>query len=617
MAKPRLTVCIITRDEEAQIGRLLESVLPMAAEIIVVDTGSTDRTPEIAAERGARVIHHPWRDDFAEARNVSLSHATGDWILVLDADEALPPETARKLPGALTDQDADGYLMPVINYVDGAATSRTAIVRLFRNRPAYRYTGRIHEQVVSAIEANGGKIKALTLEIAHYGYNPSEDARKGRRERNIRLLQQSLAEEPNEASTWYFLGVEQVALSEYGEALQCFQRARSLGGGRLIDAYAAHRLVEITLHRHELVDSWELALQGKDHPVTRWDSLVRLAQIALHEGDHVTTQEALAKLRRASSSDYGHATREPGQLLDWEATALWEQGRRAEALRLWQQGVTREPSNHHLATQWVRHRTQVEGLRTGTLGSAQLIKSSNVLSAAIGAFLRAGELELAANLLRSSGDTVAPSPYALYALACGGSWAEAERLAETNGLEGAIHLAGAAFWFGQQESLERAVQMLPGSWRIALEVTLAGEPVPEGARWALEVMMPFWADAGCGPILLAAAASLFPEEEQVRARVARLLFAVGMEAQAVELAIPAASQPEAQEVLGRATFQQGDWATAAQFLTSRIEAGPAAVRVYRLAAEALARMGKRVQARAVLAEGLTVRPHSALLKKPL
>ena len=89
-----LSLCMIVKNEEANLGRCLESVKGVADEIIIVDTGSTDRTVEIARQHGAKIVSHQWDDDFAVARNVSLRAATSDWILVLDADEALDEEDA-------------------------------------------------------------------------------------------------------------------------------------------------------------------------------------------------------------------------------------------------------------------------------------------------------------------------------------------------------------------------------------------------------------------------------------------------------------------------------------------------------------------------------------------
>jgi glycosyltransferase involved in cell wall biosynthesis len=96
--KPRLSVCMIVKNEERFLGQCLASVKDIADELIVIDTGSTDRTVEIAREHGAHVGHFEWCNDFAAARNASIAPATGDWILFLDADEGLSPAEKRSLP---------------------------------------------------------------------------------------------------------------------------------------------------------------------------------------------------------------------------------------------------------------------------------------------------------------------------------------------------------------------------------------------------------------------------------------------------------------------------------------------------------------------------------------
>jgi len=86
----KLSLSMIVKNEARDLARCLESVKPVVSEIVVVDTGSTDETPQIAAGLGARVISTPWTNDFSAARNIGLDAATGDWLLLLDADEELP-----------------------------------------------------------------------------------------------------------------------------------------------------------------------------------------------------------------------------------------------------------------------------------------------------------------------------------------------------------------------------------------------------------------------------------------------------------------------------------------------------------------------------------------------
>ncbi len=87
----RLSLCMILRDEEELLPRFLEHARGLWDELVAVDTGSTDRTPRLLAEAGAKVLHRPWTGDFSAARNASLEAATGEWALVLDADELVSP----------------------------------------------------------------------------------------------------------------------------------------------------------------------------------------------------------------------------------------------------------------------------------------------------------------------------------------------------------------------------------------------------------------------------------------------------------------------------------------------------------------------------------------------
>src|SRR5262249_33980822 len=98
-ARPRVSLCMIVRDEEANLPACLASAADLVDEVVVVDTGSTDRTREVAARFGARVFDFPWVDDFAAARNESLRHATGDWVFWMDADDRLDEDNRGRLRG--------------------------------------------------------------------------------------------------------------------------------------------------------------------------------------------------------------------------------------------------------------------------------------------------------------------------------------------------------------------------------------------------------------------------------------------------------------------------------------------------------------------------------------
>ncbi len=152
----RLSLTMIVKNEAAALGRCLASVRDLVDEIVVVDTGSTDNTREIARQYGARVFDFPWCDSFAAARNESIRHASGQWLLWLDADEYLDDANRGKLRNLLADlgNDNTAYVMKCVCVSGQASSTATNVdhVRLFRNHPAIRWDYRVHEQILPALK---------------------------------------------------------------------------------------------------------------------------------------------------------------------------------------------------------------------------------------------------------------------------------------------------------------------------------------------------------------------------------------------------------------------------------------------------------------------------------
>ena len=148
--QPRLSVCIIAKNEEQFIAQCLQSIQGLAAQVVLVDTGSTDRTVEIARELGAEIHAFAWRDDFAAARNAALQQATGDWILMLDADEELPAAQHARLAQDMGQTNALAFRLPLVN-AGRENEGRSMVPRLYRNLPGAFYRGRIHEQLFPSL----------------------------------------------------------------------------------------------------------------------------------------------------------------------------------------------------------------------------------------------------------------------------------------------------------------------------------------------------------------------------------------------------------------------------------------------------------------------------------
>lgn len=225
---PRLTVCLIVANEEKFIEGCLRSIRELAHQIIVVDTGSTDRTVEIARSLGAEIHHFTWCDDFSAARNAALQHATGDWILSLDADEELPAEEHTKLRQEMLRAKVLGYRLPLVNV--GQESDGVAYVpRLYRNAPGLFYVSRVHEQVFSSIlvraEEWGLETALGTAQLKHFGYTKELVRERRKVERNLRLLQQAVEEIPNDCSLLMNLGLEQIRSGDFAAGLQRYDQA--------------------------------------------------------------------------------------------------------------------------------------------------------------------------------------------------------------------------------------------------------------------------------------------------------------------------------------------------------------------------------------------------------
>ncbi|MED0674309.1 glycosyltransferase [Aneurinibacillus thermoaerophilus] len=228
--KAKVSLCMIVKDEEQHLPACLESVQSLVDEIIIVDTGSTDRTVAIAKKYGAKVFHKPWEDDFSKARNVSLKKATGDWILQLDADERLEQEDRRKFQALIQSGTAEGYLFQILNH-NFEFTGDVCVfpsVRLWRNRPEYRFVGALHEQITLSIikRSTTDSLLMTPIRIHHYGYSAAVMQKKRKVERNIKIAEAEVKKHPGHPFHYYNLGTEYLNVKRYLEASQQFQLAR-------------------------------------------------------------------------------------------------------------------------------------------------------------------------------------------------------------------------------------------------------------------------------------------------------------------------------------------------------------------------------------------------------
>jgi glycosyltransferase involved in cell wall biosynthesis len=213
------------RDEETTLSRCLKSVRDVADEVIVVDTGSTDSTVSVAADFGAKVYHFEWCDDFAAARNESIQHAKGDWILQIDADEELLSGSISLVRKALLNPWCLVYVITCDNGADSRAERFVKVGRLFRNHPSIRYSRPYHENVsasaydLMAREPRWQVVEEPGIIIRHYGYEPSVMRSRQKHERGIRIMETYLREHHNDTYMLNKLGESYNASRRYDEAI--------------------------------------------------------------------------------------------------------------------------------------------------------------------------------------------------------------------------------------------------------------------------------------------------------------------------------------------------------------------------------------------------------------
>jgi tetratricopeptide (TPR) repeat protein len=225
---PRCSLCMIVRNEEANLPACLGTVADLVDEIVIVDTGSTDGTKEAARRFGAKVIDFTWVDSFAAARNESLRHATGQWVLWLDADDRLDEDNRarlRNLLAGVTDENA-AYVMKCLCLPDPVTETVTAVdhVRLFRRHPELRWEYRVHEQILPALHRLGYEIRWSDVAVRHTGYQDPE-LRRRKLERDLRLLRLEDAECPDHPFTLFNLGSVYQELGRLDEAVGLFRRS--------------------------------------------------------------------------------------------------------------------------------------------------------------------------------------------------------------------------------------------------------------------------------------------------------------------------------------------------------------------------------------------------------
>lgn len=222
-----LSVCMIVKNEENNIKRALNSIKNIADEIVVVDTGSTDKTLEILNQFNVKVINYKWSNDFSKARNVSIENATSDWILILDADEELDKINGENLKNVLNNYSQyEGLYMTLTNFSKGSKTTSAVVFRVFKRNALYRFSGKIHEQIIDSIlkYQDNDKLIDTDIEIFHYGYDDSIVDINLKSKRNLELLL-SVDNKDKDGYYYYNLGSEYIRAGNNEKCIENYKIA--------------------------------------------------------------------------------------------------------------------------------------------------------------------------------------------------------------------------------------------------------------------------------------------------------------------------------------------------------------------------------------------------------
>lgn len=290
----KISLCTIVKNEESMLSKCLSSVKKFVNEIVILDTGSTDKTVNIAQGYGAKVHHFEWCNDFSAARNEALKYVTGDWVLILDADETLAPEIIPKMKEAI--QREEYLLINLVRNEIGAAQSPYSMVsRLFRNHPDIRFSRPYHALVDDSVTEilrkethwEIGYIQGIA--ILHSGYQQSEINRKNKLLLAQTAMEEFFANNPSDAYVCSKLGALYIDLGKIPQGIQLLSKGVTNAGDNYDILYEIYYHLGIGYSRlknhQQALAHYQEAIKLPIYPLMKLGAYNNLGNLLKEKGD--------------------------------------------------------------------------------------------------------------------------------------------------------------------------------------------------------------------------------------------------------------------------------------------------------------------------------------------
>lgn len=223
---PTLSVCMIVKNEENNLKRLLPALKGVVDELVIVDTGSSDKTKEVALQFTDKIYDFEWCDDFSAARNESLKYATKDYILWLDGDDLIAKQDISILKFHLSKHPNTGVFLTLVDKRPDREFHSLQL-RVFPNHKNLKFKGKVHEQISFDVEESGIKYTTCQINIIHLGYT-SPEAVEQKLYRNLDILKKEITENENDFKTILFIAKTLLGVGKIEEAKEYVDRAITL-----------------------------------------------------------------------------------------------------------------------------------------------------------------------------------------------------------------------------------------------------------------------------------------------------------------------------------------------------------------------------------------------------